>query len=192
MAKLAIEGAVNTQEQIESELARVQRALALAEEAHWRAELERGAAQEAPAVVGEACKKAEEENNHLADEKLALVLELGALKDDFAAFREKDATDREAIEAEFNSSGDTLFNYGYSCCAFTHNICGSKPQIPDGMPSPSIPPTTEFFSNPRCPPGASAAASALAPIAVSGEERSENSLVAAGDEVVLPIDLPAE
>ena len=192
MAKLAIEGAVNTQEQIESELAQVQRALALAEEARWRAELERGAAQEAPAAVGEACKKAEEENNHLADEKLALVLKLGALKDDFAAFREKAATDREAIEAEFNSSGDTLFNYGYSCCAFTHNICGSKPQIPDGMPSPSIPPTTEFFSNPRCPPGVSAAASALAPIAVSGEERSENSLVVAGDEVVLPIDLPAE
>ena len=37
MAKLAIEGAVNTRAQIESELARVQRALDLAEEAHQRA-----------------------------------------------------------------------------------------------------------------------------------------------------------
>ena len=71
--------------------------------------------------------KAEEENNHLADEKLALVIELGALKDDFAAFREKAAADKEAIEVEFDLSGDTLFNYGYGCCAFTHNICGSKP-----------------------------------------------------------------
>ena len=85
MAKLAIEGAVNTRVQIELELTRVQRALALAEEARWRAEFEHGAAQEALATVGEACKKAEEENSHLADEKFALVLKLGALKDDFAA-----------------------------------------------------------------------------------------------------------
>ena len=74
----------------------------------------------------------------MADEKLALVIELGALKDDFVAFREKAAADREAIEAEFYSRGDTLFNYGYGCCDFTYNICGRKPQIPDGMPNPSV------------------------------------------------------
>ena len=97
MAKLATEGAVNIQAQIESELARVQRALALAEEARRRAELECGAAQEVSATVGEACKKAEEENNHLAYEKLALVIELGDLKDDFTAFREKAAADKEKL-----------------------------------------------------------------------------------------------
>ena len=43
MSKLAIEGAVNTQAQIESELARVQRALALAEDARQRAKSEHGA-----------------------------------------------------------------------------------------------------------------------------------------------------
>ena len=136
--------------------------------------------------------KVEEENIHLADGKLALVIELGALKDDFTAFQEKGAADKEAIEAEFDSSGDTLFNYGYGCCAFMHNICGSKPQIPDGMPSSSVPHTAEFFANPQCPSSASAAASALAPIAVSAEERSENSPVAAGEEAILPTDLPAE
>ena len=151
MAKLETEGAVNTRAQIESELAQVQRALALAEEARRRAEFEHGVAQEALAAAGEACKKAEEENGQLADEKLALVIELGALKDDFAAFREKAVVDREAMEAEFDSSGDTLFNYGYSCCAFTHNICGSKPHIPDGMPNPSVPLTAEFFANPVVP-----------------------------------------
>ena len=123
--------------------------MALAEEARRRAELERGAAQEESAVVGEACKKAEEEKNHLADEKLALVIELGALKNDFTAFREKAAADREMMEAAFDSCGDTLFNYGYGCCAFTHNICGSKPQIPNGMPNPSVLLTAEFFANPR-------------------------------------------
>ena len=40
MAKLATEGAVNTRAHIESELAWVQRALALAEEAHRKAESE--------------------------------------------------------------------------------------------------------------------------------------------------------
>ena len=60
--------------------------MALAEEARRREEFEHGAAQEALAIAGEACKKAEEENSHLADEKLALVIELGALKDDFATF----------------------------------------------------------------------------------------------------------
>ena len=128
----------------------------------------------------------------MENEKLALVIELGALKDDFTAFREKAAADREAIEAEFDSRGDMLFIYGYGCCAFMHNICGSKPQILDRMLSPLIPLTAEFFANPRCPPGASVAAYALAPIAVSGEERSENSLVAAGEETVLPTDLPIE
>ena len=62
MAKLATEGAVNTRAQIESELARVQSALVLAENVRRRAEFEHGAAQEALATEGEACKKAEEEN----------------------------------------------------------------------------------------------------------------------------------
>ena len=192
MAKLATEGAVNTRAHIESELAWVQRALTLEEEARRRAEFEHGATQETLAVTGEACKKAEEENGHLADEKIALVIELGALKDDFSTFREKAVADREAVEAEFDSSGDTLFNYGYGCYAFTHNICESKPQIPDGMPNPSVPLSAEFFANPRCPLSASVAASALAPIAVSGKKRSENSLVAAGEKAVLPTDLPTE
>ena len=75
----------------------------------------------------------------MADEKFTLVIELGSVNDEFAAFREKADAGRETMEAEFDSSGDTLFNYGYGCCTFTHNICGSKPQIPDGMPNPSVP-----------------------------------------------------
>ena len=122
MAKLAVEGAANTRAQIESELARVQRALALAKNACQRAESEHGAAREALALAGEACRKVEEENGRLADERLALVMELGTIKDDFAAFQEKVVADREMIEAEFNSSGDALFNYGNGCCVFTHNI----------------------------------------------------------------------
>ena len=52
MAKLTTEATVNTRAQIESELARVQRALALAEDARQRAEFERGADREALALGG--------------------------------------------------------------------------------------------------------------------------------------------
>ena len=99
MAKLATEGAINARAQIESELIWVQRALELAEDALQRAESEHGAAREALVVAGEACKKAEEENGRLADERLALVIELGTVKDEFAAFREKAVADKETMEA---------------------------------------------------------------------------------------------
>ena len=58
-----------------------------------------------------------------------------------------------------------------------------------------------FFANPHCPPSASVAASTLDPIAVSGEDPSENSPAAAGEEAVLsmaqeeailPTDPPVE
>ena len=152
------------------------------------AESKHRAAREVLAAAGEACKKEEEENGRLVDEKLALVIELGAVKDEFSAFREKAAADRETMEAEFNSSGNALFNYCYGCCVFTHNICGSKPQIPNGMSDSSIPLTPEFFSNPQCPPSVSSAAPAF-DIAVGGEdEHSESSPTAVGEEAVLPID----
>ena len=69
------------------------------------------------------------------------------------------------------------------------------------MSNPSVPMTAEFFANPRCPPSSSAAASALDPIVVSGEDRLENSPAAAEEEAVLstdqeeavlPTDLPVE
>ena len=46
-----------------------------------------------------------------------------------------------------------IFNYGYGCCAFAHNICGSHPVVPDGMPDTSKTLSPEFFINPRCPLG---------------------------------------
>ena len=121
-------------------------------------------------ATGEACKKAEEENSQLAEEKLALIIELGAVKDDFTAFREKAATEKEMMEAAFDSSGDTIFNYGYGCCAFTHNICGSKPEIPNGMLNPSVPLTADFFANPRCPPGAYVPTSSLDLVVVTPQK----------------------
>ena len=166
MAKLEIEGAINTRAQMESELTQVQRALAVAKSACLKAEYKREAAHKALSLAGEACTKGEEENSRLTNERLSMIFELVTIKDDFAALREKAVANREAMEAEFNASGDKLFNYGYGCCVFTHNICGSKPQISDGMPDPSVLLTPKFFANPRCPPSTSYAAPAHDPAAV--------------------------
>ena len=138
-------------------------------------------------MAGEAGRKAEEENSCLTDERLALVMELGTIKDDFAAFREKAVANRETMEAEFDARGDTLFNYGYGCCVFTHNICGRKPQIPDGMPDHSVPLTPEFFANPRCAPSILSAAPASNPVVVSKEQCPKNSPTVAGEETTLPM-----
>ena len=46
-----------------------------------------------------------------------------------------------------------IFNFGYGCCAFAHNICGSQPVVPDGMSNTSKSLTPEFFINPRFPLG---------------------------------------
>ena len=56
----------------------------------------------------------------------------------------------EAFEEGFN----VIFNYGFGCCAFAHNICESQSEVPDGMPDTSKPLSPEFFIKPRCPPGA--------------------------------------
>ena len=89
MAKLEIEGVVNTRAQMESELTRVQRALAVAESAHLKAESEHEATQKALSLAGKPYMKAKEENSCLKDERLSLILELGTIKDDFAALKER-------------------------------------------------------------------------------------------------------
>ena len=59
------------------------------------------------------------------------------------------------------------------------------------MSDPSVPLTSEFFANPRCPPSTSSAAPAPDPAAVSREERPESSPTAVREEATLPMGLPA-
>ena len=72
-------------------------------------------------------------------------MELEATRDNFAAFREKSSVKKTTMEVEFDVSSDVIFNYGYGCCAFAHNICGSEPLIPVGMPDTSTPFAPDFF-----------------------------------------------
>ena len=170
MARLEIEAVGNARAPVESELSRVQCALTTSEGGWLKAESELEFLQQALAAAKEACRKAEEENGRLTDERLSLVMEPGATKEDFAAFREKSSAEKSALEAEFDASGDVIFNYGYGCCALAHDIRGSKPMIPIGMLDASTALTPDFFSNPRCPPGSSSALPAADPVEIIGED----------------------
>ena len=106
------------------------------------------------ATSEEAWRKAEEEVSRLTNERVSLLVELGASKDELSTFRAEVSKEKKSLEVEYAAGLEVIFNYGYGCCAFVHNICGSKPGIPAGMPGTSNPLPPEFFVNPRCPLGA--------------------------------------
>ena len=116
-----------------SELARVQNALAVSEEAR---------------------RKAEDEASRLAVERVSLLLELETSKDDVSALQAQALKEKKALEEAYKEGFDVILNYGYGCCGFAHNICGSKPMVPDGMSDTSNSLSLEFFINPRCPSSA--------------------------------------
>ena len=140
----------------------------------------------------EAFQRVEEENGHLTNERLSLLVELGATKDDFATFWEKSFIERSALEAEFDASNDVIFNYGYGYCAFAHDIRGSKPKIPLRMPDTSTSLTPEFFVNPRCPPGSSFALSTVEPVETTEEALVDKGLAGAEGEVDILLEPPGE
>ena len=82
----------------------------------------------------------EEEASRLTDERVSLLVELGASKDELSAFRVEVAKEKKALEAEYDAGFEAIFNYGYGCRAFAYNICGSKPKITDGIPGTPQPP----------------------------------------------------
>ena len=154
MALLNTEAVGSAWVQLEFELARVQQALVALKDARRKVEYELDKVHQALAASREAWQKAEEEANRLANERVSLLLELGASKDELSTFRAEASKEKKALEEEFDAGFDVIFNYGYGCCAFAHNICGSKPGIPDGMLETSNPLPPKFFINHRCPPGA--------------------------------------
>ena len=152
MARLEIDTTGSVWAQMEYELARVQRALTASEGVRMKVESELDSVKQALAVVGEACLMTEEENFRLTNERLSLIMELGASKEELSAFQAKMIKERKAMEENFNASSDVIFNYGYGCCTFKHNICGSKPMILSRMLDTSKPLPLEFFYQPPMPP----------------------------------------
>ena len=86
MARLETEAAGNARAQVELELTRVQCALTTSKGGQLKAESELDSVRQALAAAKEACRKEEEENSLLTYERLSLLMELGATKEDFEAF----------------------------------------------------------------------------------------------------------
>ena len=84
-------------------------------------------------------RKAEDEANRLAVERVSLLLELGSCKDEMSAIRVEALKEKKALEEAYEDGFNVIFNYGYGYCAFTHGICGSQLEVPDGMPDMSKP-----------------------------------------------------
>ena len=82
---------------MESELAWVQRALASSEDARRKMEYELDVAQQALVASGEACRMVEEEASRLTDERVSLLIVLGASKDELSAFRAEVAKEKKAL-----------------------------------------------------------------------------------------------
>ena len=178
MARLEGEAAAHARAQMESELAWVQRALAASDGTRRKAESDLKVVEQALLSYAEAGRKAEEEASHLAYERVSLLLEIGACKDVLVDFQAEVAKEKKAMEEEFDASGNVIFNYGYGCCAFAHDICGSKSRILDGIPDTTEPLPPEFFINPRFPLSTAPRALASDLYATTREERSSRVLPA--------------
>ena len=139
MARLDAKATGSAWVQVESELARVQHALAASEDARQKGESELTGFQHALAASEEARRKAEDEVSRLGNERVSLFLEFEANKDELSAFQAEASKEKKALEEAVDARFDVIFNYGYGCCAFAHNICGSEPVIPGGMPDTSKP-----------------------------------------------------
>ena len=90
--------------------------------------------QDALAIAKEAKRKAEAETTLLKIERTSLMLELGAAKDEVSSLQSQASKDKEGLEEDYQKALEVIFAYGYGCCMFKHNICGSQPKVPNGMP----------------------------------------------------------
>ena len=124
MASLDVDAVGNAKARVEFELVRVQSALA---------------------AVDEARRKAKDEINRLTNERISLLLELGTCKDEISAIRAEALRENEALREAYEGGLDVIFNYGYGCYAFAHNIYGSQPEVPDRMSNTSKTLSSEFF-----------------------------------------------
>ena len=116
-----------SKEKVDSELIRVQNALAVAEEAR---------------------RNAKNMSSRLVDERVSLVLELGTCKDEVFAIRAEALKEKEAMEEAYEEGFDVIFNYGCCYCAFAYNIYRSQPEVPDGISNASNSLSPEFFFSP--------------------------------------------
>ena len=80
--------------------------------------------QEALAVAEEARRRAKAETACLEVMRTSLMLELRGAKDEVSSLYFQAGKDKEAMEEDYQKALEVIFAYGNGCCAFKHNICG--------------------------------------------------------------------
>ena len=114
--------------------AKVACVVASAAGARARAEEDMARVQEALAAAEEGRRKEEAETARLEVKRTSLLLELGATKYEVTSLHSQTGRDKEAIEEEYQNALEVIFAYGYGCCVFKH-ICGDHPKVLKGMPN---------------------------------------------------------
>ena len=83
--------------------------------------------QDALAVAEEAKHKAEAEATRLEVERTSILVEIGMAKDEVSSLHSQASKDKEAMEEDYQKALELIFAYGYGCCALKNNICGDQP-----------------------------------------------------------------
>ena len=96
--------------------------MATSEDARQKGDSALTGAQRALAASKEARWKVEDKASCLANERVSLLLELGASKDKLIGVRAEASKEKKAMEEAFDVGFEVIFNYSYGCCAFAYNI----------------------------------------------------------------------
>ena len=82
-------------------------------DAKARAESGLARVQDALAIAEEARRKAEAETAHLEVERTSLLLELRATKGEVSSLHSQASKDKEAMEEDYQKALEVIFAYGY-------------------------------------------------------------------------------
>ena len=88
------------------------------------------------AVANEARWKENDKVSRLANN--SLLLELGTCKDEMSSIKAEAFKENEALREAYEEGFNVIFNYGYGCCAFAHNIYGIQPEVPNVLKAPQV------------------------------------------------------
>ena len=108
-------------------------------------------AQQALVASREAWRKAEEEASRLTDERVSLLVELGASKDELSAFRVEASKEKKALEEAFDLGFYVIFNYAMVAAPLHTIFMGVRPGSQPGCLTHQSRYRSSFFINPRCP-----------------------------------------
>ena len=83
--------------------------------------------QDALVIAEEAKRKVEAEVASLEIEWTSLLLEVGSTKDEVSSLQFQASKDKAIMEEDYQKALKLIFAYDYGNCMFKHNIFGDQP-----------------------------------------------------------------